>query len=355
MAEKIASGSQLLEAILRGEVPRQVRMFAAEGLLPVTREQLFRIQAVLSADPDEHLAETAAASMRAIPEARIGEWLQDRSIEPLVLDLLVRIRREETVWAAVARHPEVSNETLRVLARHGGPLLQDIIVTNQVRLLACLELLEDLRENPKATQVVLRRVREFEEEFIAKAIAAEGEIDAAEAPTVEEALAALRGLGAHIPGERDLPYAPEGEPELEQIAASAGALHLQLGRMKVKDQIMRALKGSREDRSILVNSRNRLVVRAVLGSPKLSPTEIEKFASSRSASDEVLRLIVRNRRWMRQYPVVLALVENPKTPLQTSLRILPQISPRDLRRLTKNTMVNRVVRTRAEELLDRRR
>jgi len=74
------------------------------------------------------------------------------------------------MWAAVAVHGRTSDETLRVLARHGSPLIQDIIMTNQVRLLAHLEILDELRANPRVTQVVLRRVHEFEEEFIEKAI-----------------------------------------------------------------------------------------------------------------------------------------------------------------------------------------
>ena len=58
------------------------------------------------------------------------------------------------------------------------PAVQDVVITNQVRILNCLEALEDLRANPQVSQVVLRRVREFEEEFIEKAVAqAEGAVE----------------------------------------------------------------------------------------------------------------------------------------------------------------------------------
>ena len=73
--------------------------------------------------------------------------------------LCVRIREEEAIWAAVAAHPNVSDETLRVIAKNATTMVQDIIITNQVRVLGCLEILEDLRANTQVNQVVLRRVR----------------------------------------------------------------------------------------------------------------------------------------------------------------------------------------------------
>jgi hypothetical protein len=44
------SSSQLLDGILKGQVPRQIRLFAAQGLLPITREELLHLQVVLPAD-----------------------------------------------------------------------------------------------------------------------------------------------------------------------------------------------------------------------------------------------------------------------------------------------------------------
>jgi hypothetical protein len=125
--------------------------------------------------------------------------------------------------------------------------------------------------------------------------------------------------------------------------------------MSVKDKIVTALKGDRAERGILVNSRNRLVVRAVLGSPKLTESEIEKYASLRSVSDEAIRLISANRKWVQKYGVVLALTQNPKTPVQTAIRLLPRLSYRDLARVARNRNINPVVQRRAKEFAARRR
>ena len=351
------TGADLLQGILKGQVPRQVRLFAAQGLLPVSREDLFRLQIVLSADPDEELAGIAAASIREVEESRLVQWIGATDVDGIVLDLLARIRREDAIWAAIATHRNVSDETLRVLARHGPVVVQDIIITNQVRVMRCLEILDDLRANAQISQVVMRRVREFEEEFIEKLAADELEgIDDTVRQSIEEALDALRQIGGHIPDEQRMPVPVVEDPALTDAVNRAGlSVHGQLLLMSTKDRIVRALKGSREERGILINSRNRLVVRAVLASPRLSDSEVEKFAASRSVSEEVVRVISSNPRWLRLYPVAHALVQNPKTPVQTAMRLLPHLALRDIGRVSKNRNVNPVVRRQAANLWSRRR
>ena len=354
--QKSSTADQLFAGILEGKVPHQVRLFAAQGLLPVPREDLLRLQVILTSDPDTELAAAATESLNNEDKATFVEWLGDGELPSLVLDLLTRVRREPEIWSAVAVHENVSDETLRVLARHGGPLLQDIIITNQVRLLGCLEILEDLRTNPQVDQVILRRIREFEEEFIEKVLAEQLEVEHADSPSIEDALQALRDIGAHIPSEREMPYASTEDPVVEQEAERLGLnTYGRLAQMSVKEKIVLALKGTREERNILVNSRNRLVVRAVMGSPKLTDGEIEKYASLRSISDEVIRLISANRKWMQSYGVAHALAQNPKTPVPTAIRILARLSVRDLARLGRNRNINPVVRRRAVEFQSRRR
>jgi hypothetical protein len=356
--ESITSVQQLFKGITEGKVPRQVRLFAAQGMLPVPREDLLRLQALLSADPDQELAAVAAASLKHETDLTIVDWIRQHEIEALVLDLVIRVRDEENVWSAVAVAPNVSDETIRVLARHGSPLVQDIIMTNQVRILSCLEILEDLKANPRISLVVLRRIREFEEEFIEKALAQGVALEEEELRrvSIEEALGALREIGAHIPREATMPYPIFREPELaEGLEKQELPLHARLADMTVREKVMSALKGTREERGVLINSRNRLVVHAVLASPKMSDNEVEQYANSRSVSEEVLRIISSNNKWLRLYGVVLAVVQNPKAPLQTALRLLPRLNSRDLVRVSKNRSVPPVVRRRAADMHAKRR
>jgi len=352
---KPVSGADLIAGIVKGQVPRQVRLFAAQGLLPISREELLGLQCVLSSDPNEELAKVAADSVRGEDLNTILDWLRDQPPESLVLDQLIRVRDEETIWAAVAAHSNVSDETLRVIAKNSAPMVQDIIMTNQVRLLGCLEILDDLRTNPQVNQVVLRRIREFEEEFIVKVLAEE-EAAAAAGPSVEEAIHALHEIGAHIPKEETMPYLLTEDQELEDAVKKANqSVHARLLDMSVHGRIICALRGTREERAILVNSRNRLIQRSVLACPKLTDSEIEQFASSRSVAQEVIKIIADNRRWLRQYSIIMALAMNPKTPVYTAKSILPRLNQRDKVRVSRDRNLPPVTRQIAKKLLDTRR
>ncbi len=354
--QPVTTGADLIRGVVEGTVPRQVRLFAAQGLLPISREDLLCLQTLLTADPDEELASVAAQSIQDESEETILGWIRASPPEPLVLDLLIRVRDGEAVWAAVASHPNVSNETLRVLAKHASPLVQDIIITNQVRLLGCLEILDDLRANSLVNQVVLRRVHEFEEEFIQKVLAEEQALGAS-GPSVEDALNALRAIGGHIPKEDAMPY-PRGDDSglADAVKKSPNRnTHARLLEMTVSDRIVCALRGTREERAILINSRNRLIQRSVLGCPKLTEQEVERYASSRSVSEEVIRMISENRRWLRLYPVIIALALNPKTPVYAANKLIPRLSHRDKARLSRNRNVNPVTRQMALKMLDTRR
>ena len=356
MTEKSpVSGADLIAGIVKGQVPRQVRLFAAQGLLPISREEILSLQSILSSDPDEELARVAAESLRAEEESTILDWIRDQSPESLVLDQLIRVRDSEAIWSTVAAHANASDETLRVLARNATPLVQDIIITNQVRVLGCLEILDDLRANTQVNKVVLRRVREFEEEFIEKVLAEE-EAAATLGPRIEEAINALHAIGAHIPKEESMPYPLTEDPALEAaIKKSKAENHARILKMNVHERIICALRGSREERAVLVNSRNRLIQRSVMACPKLSDSEIEQFASSRSVAEEVIRQIAENRRWLRNYPVVVALAMNPKTPVYTAKSILVRLNYRDRLRVSRDRNLNPVTRQIAKKLLDTRR
>ncbi len=349
------TAQSLIDGIRGGMVPRQVRLFAAQGLLPVSREDLLRIQLLLSADGDDELATSARRSIADLEPEGVVTIVRAGGLDPIELDLLARLRQEEAIWAAVASSREAADETLRTLARRGTPLVQDILITNQVRVLACLELLDDLRHNPQVTQVVLRRVREFEEEFIDKAVQAGGELPPpAVSPTLEDAIAALKAIGAHIPAEDEIPF-PEREPLPPVADGKRLAVHTRIHLMSTFDKIMTGLKGTREERAILVLSVNRLVVRAVLASPKLSDNEVEYFAASRAVSDEVISGIAGNPRWMQRYGVIIALAQNPKTPPRITMNLLPRLNNRDLDRVAKDRNVPAPVRRQAQQMREKRR
>ncbi|OYV98302.1 MAG: hypothetical protein B7Z68_01220 [Acidobacteria bacterium 21-70-11] len=353
----IGSVAELLSRIRRGLAPRALRLFAAQGLLPVSREELIRVVLILAADGDTEIAEAAHATLATFTPENFIQVLHLPDIEPIEIDLLCRCAQGEEVWVTVVQHAKTANETLRWLARQAPAKVQDVIITNQVRVLACLELLEDLRANPQVSQDVLRRAREFEEEFLEKAIvwaAAEGTaFEVPAGPSIEDVLSELRALGMRLPGGE-----VEAQRFTEPEAAAAPELHDAFARialMNTAQRVMQALKGTREERLILVRDRSPLVVRAVMLSPKLNEMEIEQIAGMRSTNEEALRLIGSKGRWLRRYPVLRNLSFNPKTPAGIALQLVRRLSQRDLMLMSRDRNVSETVRRVARDILEHRR
>jgi hypothetical protein len=111
-----------------------------------------------------------------------------------------------------------------------------------------------------------------------------------------------------------------------------------------------AIKGGSEARRTLIRDTNKVVQRAVLQSPRLTDQEVEAFASMSSLTDEILRLIAKNRNFRKNYVVVRNLMNNPKTPLDVTLHMLPMLNPLDLKRLCTNKNIPETLRTTANKL-----
>jgi hypothetical protein len=122
-------------------------------------------------------------------------------------------------------------------------------------------------------------------------------------------------------------------------------------KLNTAQKIVMALKGNREERGVLVRDPNRLVCLAVLGSPRITESEIESFAAMKNISDVVLRSIASNRDWIKTYPVMLNLVKNPRTPLALSIGMVSRLSPRDMKALAIDRNVSEVMRKQAKRFL----
>src|SRR3989475_6099538 len=120
------------------------------------------------------------------------------------------------------------------------------------------------------------------------------------------------------------------------------------------DLLKEALRGGREERSILVRDRNRIIAAGVLKNPRLTDMEVESFASLRSLHEDILRIIGQSREWMRCYPIVLKLVRNPKTPAGIALNHLPRLQTRDLQNLVRDHNVPEAIRRMARRQSDAR-
>jgi hypothetical protein len=159
---------------------------------------------------------------------------------------------------------------------------------------------------------------------------AEGE---ALAPAAQAAAAPEAYATAHAAH----PQLPKGPPKRENTFQKINSLD-------VKGRIQLALKGNKEERSILIRDGTKVVALAVLEAPKLADGEVEKFASQKNVLEAVLRQIPLKRRFMKNYIVVRNLVANPRTPLDLGLGLMKNLLAQDLKNLSSNKEVSETIR-----------
>ena len=124
--------------------------------------------------------------------------------------------------------------------------------------------------------------------------------------------------------------------------------------MPVAHRIKLALAGGHEARVVLGRDPVRLVQRCVLMNPRITLEEVLAMAKNRSIHGSLLRQVADQRDWVRQYSIRLALVTNPKTPLQISLKLMPGLHEREVRALAKSRNVSSVIQAQARRMVLRK-
>jgi hypothetical protein len=206
----------------------------------------------------------------------------------------------------------------------------DIISQNQERMVRTEEIVDSLGANPLTGRAVIERILKFlglEERDTTD----DGE-EALDEAAAEAAVLEL--LGGDM-GDVAKLLAQESEQDVEDQAAN-GSIYSALQSMSVMQKVKLARVGGKEARALLIKDRNRIVAASVLGSPKLSETEVIAFTQNRSTGEELLRIIGNKRDWTKNYKIKLALVTNPKTPQPMAVKFINFLQDKDLRNLMKS-------------------
>jgi hypothetical protein len=144
--------------------------------------------------------------------------------------------------------------------------------------------------------------------------------------------------------------AAEGEAD----PAKRQTLIQRLSNMRIVERVTLAFKGNKEERMALVRDPCKVVQRSVLQSPRVSEKEIEGFAAMTNVSEEVLRGISMMRKFARNYVITRNLTFNPKTPVDVSMHLLPQMTAPDLKTLCSSKNIPDVLRSSALRLQHQR-
>jgi hypothetical protein len=340
MAEARAT-NPLIEQFRRGGVPRDLRLMAAQGLLPLKPEDIVELWTDLVRDADEEVREAACGSLMGYPSAELLPILVSRDTPAAVLSWAVANRTERELREVTLQNVSLPDDTIEALAPSLPPELAELVVINQTRLLRRTSLLVAIESNPGLNNDQRRRLRELRETFRIGVVETPPppvvppepppppppEAEAVEEPILTEAEARARYLTAE-----------------EQAQAEKVSVVQKIYTMHAADKIITALKGTREERMILIRDPNRLVAAAVLGSPRVTDAEIDAFSAMKNVSDETLRKIGHHREWTKRYAVVNNLVRNPRTPVGIALTLVPRLNPRDIRSVSNDRNVPEAIR-----------
>ncbi len=134
------------------------------------------------------------------------------------------------------------------------------------------------------------------------------------------------------------------------VEEQRGSALQKIAKLDIKGRIQLAMKGNKEERSLLIRDGTKVVALAVLESPKITDSEVEKFANQKNVLEAVLRGITMKRRFIKQYAVVRNLTSNPRTPIDVSLGLVKHLLTADLRNLSGNKEVSDTVRKMATRM-----
>ena len=154
---------------------------------------------------------------------------------------------------------------------------------------------------------------------------------------------------APIEAEAPMVETPTELPEAEEDPADPE--RKSISSLSVLERMKLAMKGTREQRAVLVRDSNKLVSAAVLSSPKVNEAEIETFTKMGNVSEDVLRIIGQNRSWTKNYGVILGLCRHPKTPPAIAMSFVQRLNEKDLKALTTDRNAKEGLRLLAKKML----
>ena len=310
-----ALSPEIVEDLRHGRATRERKIAVCTGGAHLTPADRAEVLTVLTHDPDEMVATRAQDALLSFPAESMVEALRrETAIAALFAYAAKNMADKPGIGDAMVQNKHCPAEYLVPLVRHLPPASVQALMEELDRVSASPALAAALEHNTSLTADQKTQLHELRSSAIDHGALAEAALEA--------------------------------EPDL----GKRQTLLQRLATMTVAERVQFAIKGGGEARRTLIRDSNKVVQRAVLQSPRLTDQDVEAFAQMSSLTDEVLRLIAKNRNFRKNYVVVRNLMNNPKTPLDVSLHMLPMLNPLDLKKLCNNKNIPETLRSTANKL-----
>jgi hypothetical protein len=355
----------IVERYLANQLPEPMVMALLGGGMPVPPADFIQAQAhaVLDNSP---FADRALQGFQAMPESVVSGLLLERIQPPAPLELVLRYRREFAIIEAALLHPDLTADIVeRSIPDLPGPAL-DIISNNQTIWMQRPTILDQLEVHPHAEYNLKRRINEFRFEVL-KIVPEEVKkerleiLDEVESGRLDKAWAELPLPKELTPEEQEAELADAAHETPEQVVQAIKAFEgeevnlsvaKRIARLRTNQKIMLAIKGGKEERTILIRESNRLIQENVIRNGRITEGEIAFIAQMRTVHEGVLRIISINREWMKKYTIIKALVYNPRTPLPVAMSNLKRVNEFDMKLMQRDKNIPEVLRREAKRYLE---
>jgi len=328
------------------------KMMAARGMLPIANpRELVALMYQLCLDSDEKLRASAKKSLTTLPPEVVKAALADEAQDPRVLDFMARKARERPdLWEAILLNRAVADETVASIATFGGEEAIELVATNEERLLRHPEIIYAMYMNEASRMSTVDRAVELavRSEVVVPGLKAWGEIcqavlESAAAAKEEPPVVVVDAQASQSPDDL-LTDRPEGEAPPEEKKEKAWR------DMSIPEKIRAATMGNASAREQAVKDPKVMVAMAALKSPQVKEKEVIKWAGLQALDKRIIAYISNQKEWLKSYPMKITLVNNPKTPLKTAMRLVPFMRDKDLRSLARSRGIPKALSTHAKKL-----
>jgi hypothetical protein len=398
--------ARMLDLIRTSQAPSNLMQFAARGALAVPPEETIEILVYLAIH-HKLFGERSRLTLAGWDEKASRIVVADPNTSPEVLGYFASLENLRiALLPQLAENPSVSEEALDALAVSGSRSVVEVLLTskrflNSPRLLQALQANPNLR--PNELEEVGKKLAAVETTSEAVETTSENEAESADGEALEDVIKTsvsqfFEEHAVELAAEKEEPFNPIGisldetggqtggktehadapskstaeetnaaaaaesakataQKEVAAIAAAKAAKKAaavkadrrdsvlqKIAKLDIRGRITLAMRGTKEERSILIRDSTKLVALAVLDSPKISDGEVEKFALQKNVLEAVLRAIPMRRRFAKNYNITRNLVQNPRTPLDLSLGLMKNLLIHDIKNLSGNKEVSDTIR-----------
>ena len=351
---KLVSKNPIVSKIAAGEAKQDMVDMVISRQMPFTEEEYLETLVFLLTNKD--LKSTVLKQLKGIPETAKLNYIEKSEANHRVayFILLEALGSKYTKIISRAIHNQaLPVEFLKKIAEQGEDAVLEMLLDNQIKLIAYPEIMEIMEKNPGISNFVKGKINEIREFYLqedtAEEILAEEVLE-----DVTEVIVQEQREGKETRKEGEDTEELGGLEDLAVVKERTLTTLQEINNMSVSDRIKLALLGSKTHRMILIKDSNKIVSLAVLESPKITIDEIIILAKNKSVAREIIARITRNREWIKNYSVIVELVGNPKTPVKDALSFVNRLHNMDLKLLANNRNTSPVIREFAANLFSQR-